>query len=326
MTTLRSGDPATNDSSKVEGSEYSRVRIGDPAGRPSDPASLLDMVAACLSDVVEQVSTWYPPGYAAGWDRVGCVLGDPRQTVHRVLLAVDPVPQVAEEALRCRADLVLTHHPLFLHGVHALTDDIPGAAVARTLIKAGIALLTVHTNADVAPDGVNDALAAALGLTEISVLLPEPERGEGVGMGRVGRLPSPLAPAALGRWVADRLPATAAGVRVAIPPTAERSPVGRVAVLAGAGDSLLDAIAPGVADAVITSDCRHHRVLDAVLVRGLCVVDVAHAAAEAPWLPMLAERLRGEAGRRDWALDVVVSGERSDPWSLHVPAIRWEQQ
>lgn len=290
------------------------------------PASLLVMAAPCLSDVIAQVSQWYPPWLAEPWDRVGCVLGDPRQPVSRALLAVDPIPAVAEEAVRRRAGLVIAHHPLFLGGVHGLTDDIPGAVTARTLMGEGIALLTVHTNADVAAGGVNDALAAALGLTDVTVLLPEPGHGEGVGMGRLGCLPTALTPAALGRWVADRLPATAAGVRVATVRDAEPPLVQRVAVLAGAGDSLLRAIAPGTADAVVTSDCRHHRVLDAVLTRGLCVVDVAHAAAEAPWLPLLAERLRMAAEQRDWALTALVSDEHGDPWTHHVPAIRWDQR
>lgn len=308
------------------GAHYSRVDVPPPA-RPATPASLPDMVATPprLAQVLEEVDQWYPPHWAAPWDQVGLVLGSPEQPVRRVLLAVDPLPQVAEEARVIGADLVIAHHPLLLAGVHALTDDVPGARAARILITAGISLLTVHTNADVAPGGVNDALAAALGLVEVDVLQPHSTLGPGVGLGRVGRLPGPLLPAALGRWVADRLAPSPAGVRVAVPPDADGAPLTRVAVLAGAGESLLATIERGRVDGVITADCRHHRVLDAVLTRGVTVVDVSHAASEAPWLAVLARQLTQAAHRRDWQLEAVVSTVRTDPWTTHAAAIDWQQ-
>ena len=69
-----------------------------------------------LRDVVDLLESWYPPQHADSWDAVGLVCGDPEADVRRVLLAVDPVLDVAQEATQWRADLVVVHHPLFLKG------------------------------------------------------------------------------------------------------------------------------------------------------------------------------------------------------------------
>ena len=64
-----------------------------------------------LGEVVDLVHSWYPPATAEGWDAVGLVAGDPAEPVRRILVALDPVAVVVDEALACDADLVLTHHP-----------------------------------------------------------------------------------------------------------------------------------------------------------------------------------------------------------------------
>jgi dinuclear metal center YbgI/SA1388 family protein len=118
-----------------------------------------------LADVVALVHGWYPPDTADAQDAVGLVAGDPVQPVRRILLAVDPVQAVADEAAEWEADLLLVHHPLFLRPVHGVAETTPKGRTLATLTRAGCALLTAHTNADRASPGVSDALAAALGLT-----------------------------------------------------------------------------------------------------------------------------------------------------------------
>nr|WP_187361211.1 Nif3-like dinuclear metal center hexameric protein [Phytoactinopolyspora mesophila] len=114
----------------------------------------------------------YPSSTAESWDAVGLVCGDPGAEVRRVLFAVDPVADVADEAIEWGADLVVTHHPLFLRPVHGFPATTPKGRLVHRLISNGIALFTAHTNADSAESGVNDALAAALGLRELRPLSP----------------------------------------------------------------------------------------------------------------------------------------------------------
>lgn len=121
-----------------------------------------------LAEVVATLEGWFPPGFAEPWDAVGLAFGDTAAEVNRVLLAVDPTAAVARQAIQLRADLLVTHHPLWLSPVTALHG--PKGALAQELIRAGVALFNAHTNADRARPGVNDALAQALGLTDVVAL------------------------------------------------------------------------------------------------------------------------------------------------------------
>jgi dinuclear metal center YbgI/SA1388 family protein len=120
-----------------------------------------------LSDVVDLLHGWYPPATADSWDAVGLVAGDPDHDVSRVLFAVDPVLPVAHEAAEWGAQLLVVHHPLFLKGVHGVARTTPKGRTLGVLQDAGCALLTAHTNADQAVGGVSEALAHALGLTDV---------------------------------------------------------------------------------------------------------------------------------------------------------------
>lgn len=123
-----------------------------------------------VADVVRVIESMYDPSWARAWDAVGLVCGDPYAPVRRVLLAVDPVDSVVEEALAWHADLVLTHHPLLLRPVHGVSAGTAKGRIVHRLVRAGSALYTAHTNADVASRGVSDALARVLGLTDLEPL------------------------------------------------------------------------------------------------------------------------------------------------------------
>jgi putative NIF3 family GTP cyclohydrolase 1 type 2 len=100
-----------------------------------------------LSDVVGVLDRRYDPRGAESWDAVGLVTGDPDQPVRRVLLAVDPVQEVVEEAVAWGADLLVTHHPLLLRPVHGVATTTPkGRAVTsfaglQRLVPLGFGLL-----------------------------------------------------------------------------------------------------------------------------------------------------------------------------------------
>lgn len=127
-----------------------------------------------LSEVVDLLHGWYPPATADSWDAVGLVAGDPSSPVAKVMFAVDPTLEVAQEAVEWGADLLVVHHPLFLTPVHGVAATTPKGRTLHTLTQGGCALLTAHTNADQAVDGVSEALALALGLTDLTPIRPAP--------------------------------------------------------------------------------------------------------------------------------------------------------
>jgi dinuclear metal center YbgI/SA1388 family protein len=258
-------------------------------------------------DVCELLDRHYPPETAENWDSVGLICGDPTATVKRVLFALDPTIEVIHEAIDVQADLVVTHHPLFLAGVHGVARDTLGGRVVHEAISHGIALFNVHTNADHANPGVSDALAAVLGLVECAPL--QPGDTPFTGAGRIGRLPKTQTLAEFAQHVADSLPKTAGGIRVAGDP---QKKIDMVAVCGGSGDFLLP-IAATLADVYVTSDLKHHRVLDHP--RDECaLIDASHFATEWPWVPVAAALVQSELGQ---AVSTLVSTVGSDPWTGH---------
>jgi dinuclear metal center YbgI/SA1388 family protein len=133
-------------------------------------------VTVLLSDLTSALDALYPPSLAESWDAVGLVCGDPDAPVRRVLLAIDPVQAVVDEALAGGYDLLVTHHPLYLRGTTSVAADDPKGRVVHALVRGGCGLLVAHTNADRAVGGVNDALAALFDLQDTSPLEPGVEQ------------------------------------------------------------------------------------------------------------------------------------------------------
>ena len=131
-------------------------------------------MTARLAEVVDVLEELYPPAWAESWDAVGLVVGDPDAVVQRVLFAIDPVAAVVAEAAERGADLLVTHHPLYLHGTTSVAATTPKGRLVHRLVAGRCGLFVAHTNADVADPGVSDALAAALGLVDVRPLDPRP--------------------------------------------------------------------------------------------------------------------------------------------------------
>lgn len=264
-----------------------------------------------VARVIAALDAAYPPELAESWDAVGLVCGDPADAVRRVLVCVDPVLDTVEEAIECGAGLIVAHHPLLLRGVHAVAANTPKGAVVHRLIRAGIALVCAHTNADAADPGVSDALAGALGITIQGPLAPHADGR--TGSGRVGELPAPETLRTFANRVARALPATAWGVRAAGDP--DRL-ISRVAVCGGAGDGYLEHAARAGVDVYVTADLRHHPASE-YLARGdgPALVDVAHWASEWPWCQQAASMIDRAVGG---TVEVIVSTRCTDPWTVGV--------
>ncbi len=268
-----------------------------------------------LSEVIAALDELWPAERAESWDAVGTVVGDPDQEVTRVLFAVDPVQEIVDEAVELDADLLVTHHPLYLRGTTTVAASTFKGRVVHTLIKNDIALHVAHTNADTADPGVSDALAGALDLRVVRPLVPDPTDPEGRrGLGRVCELDHPLTVRELAERAAARLPATAQGIRVAGDPDA---PVRTVAVSGGSGDSLFDHVRAAGVDAFLTADLRHHPVSEARAHSPLALLDAAHWATEWPWCELAAAQLDEVSDRHGWGLRVHVSKTVTDPWTAH---------
>jgi len=127
-----------------------------------------------LAELIGVLDGWYPPSTAESWDSVGLTCGEQAASVDRVVLAVDCVPATVQQAIAREAQLLLTHHPLLLSGVHSVAAASPKGALVHSMIRHGVAHFAAHTNADIADQGVSHALADRLGLVEVEPLDPDP--------------------------------------------------------------------------------------------------------------------------------------------------------
>ena len=278
-----------------------------------------------LAQVIAAFHDLYPPQLAAGWDASGLVCGRTAAPVRHVHFAVDALAATADEAVEHGAGLLITHHPLLLRGAQFIPDTDYKGHVLQTLIEGQCGLLWAHTNADAAIACVNEALCDALNLTDRTALA-EPQTHELggeehlVGTGRVGTLPEPLTLRALSERLADALPATAGGLRIAGRPEQR---ISRVALCGGAGDSLFEAVRSVGADVYITADLRHHpasEFREQELVRGTecALIDCSHAASESLWLQRAGERLQALLAERGHSITFTVSSLNTDPWDFTV--------
>jgi dinuclear metal center YbgI/SA1388 family protein len=263
-----------------------------------------------LSELLPVFESLWPESGADEWDQVGLASGAPDQEVTRVLLCVDPTLETFREAKKKSCQLVLSHHPLLLEGVHSVAEGELKGDILSFAIANSIALFSAHTNADVVPGGVSDVLARKIGLQNTSPLVAISKDS---GHGRIGNLDKPTTVGDLARKINDFLPATHSPVRVAGDPT---KTVSRVAVVGGSGSSFIeDAVAAG-AECFITSDLKHHISLDATSDQStqICLIDISHFAAESLWLVPTSVELSLLISE----VEFLISDTSTDPWALSI--------
>ena len=127
---------------------------------------LYDMTKPKISDILGIINKKYPFALAEEWDNVGLQLGDPATTVTRIMVALDPLPHVIAAALDQNCNLLITHHPLIFSPLRQITTSTSTGHSLLQAAQGGLALLAMHTNYDAASEGLNDLLAAKVGLQE----------------------------------------------------------------------------------------------------------------------------------------------------------------
>ncbi|MBR6376824.1 MAG: Nif3-like dinuclear metal center hexameric protein [Oscillospiraceae bacterium] len=233
-----------------------------------------------VQTILDYLWTLAPERFRMDWDNVGLLLGRKNAPVGGVLVALDATAAVAAEAERLGCQLVLTHHPVIFRGDKHITDADPLTELHLIYLEKGIAVISMHTNLDCAPGGVNDVLAERLGLHNFSVL----EDGETAGLLRMGEVPETELPA-FAAFVKERLDCP--GLRY----VDGGKPVRKVAVGGGGcGEFASRALAAGC-DTFVTADIKYHDFCDAATL-GLNLIDAGHFETEVPVCDALAAKLR----------------------------------
>ncbi len=228
----------------------------------------------------------YPVADAESWDRMGLLAGDPTALVTKVLVALDPTAFSIDAAMHAGANVLLSHHPVFLEPPCEFkpldtTCSLPGSLVASAL-QEGVSLINLHTALDCSSEA-NRLLPSLLNLECVRVLAPR-ESDCAKGYGQIC-WPTDGKPIKL-----EHLAARCLSVFGSVPRVwgAPGDLVQNIAVVNGSAGSLLDDCIKVHADCLICGELHYHQALEA-LQKGMAIIELGHDVSEFPLLALLAQ-------------------------------------
>lgn len=254
-------------------------------------------------DLLEQIA---PIGLAEAWDNPGLQIGSYSQDVAKIFMALDPTLAALRSASRRDAQLLLTHHPLIFTPLSQIDINTYPGNVLVEAVGSGIAVISAHTNLDVAAGGINDILADLLGLQRVEILKEMTGR-EGVGLGRVGDLPE-----------TRTLLSVVEDVRQLFGSEKPRlvghgdHRIRRIAVVGGSGGGLVSFATQKGADLLITGDVGHHHAMEAESC-GIALIDAGHFNTEKTAFKGFAEHLREVVDGQGWEIEVEMDEDELNP-------------
>lgn len=273
-----------------------------------------------IRDVADVLMQLAPLELAESWDNVGLLVGDDQATVQRVMTCLTVTGQTADEAVREKADLIVTHHPLPFRPLQRITTETTAGRLLWTLAANRVAIYSLHTAYDSSPHGINQHWAQELGLQAIQPLRGQadpaaaPSRPPSsiasqepcpTGPGRFGQLPAPLPIQQFVQRINQGL--GCAQCKVVISP---KQQVQTVAVACGsAGEFLADAVRQGC-DTLITGEATFHTCLEAQA-QQLHLILTGHFASERFGVEQLARQLQ----QRLPELSIWASRDERPPWT-----------
>ena len=220
-------------------------------------------------DIVKKIEEFAPASLACTWDNVGFLCGDSEMNVEKVLVTLDVNLNTVDEAIKFNADMIISHHPIFLSGLKRIDFSTPEGKVAELLIKNDIAVVSAHTNMDAAENGINQRLAEIFELENISVLEPIDEK---TGIGRFGVLPEEVDAEDFAETVKDKL--CVPFVRIS-----GKKKIKKLAICSGSGADYFGLAKENGCDALLTGDVKYHTAMSAKE-SGICLIDAGHFPTE----------------------------------------------
>lgn len=238
-----------------------------------------------IRDFIREMDNLYPKSLGAEWDCDGLQCSaDPDRDLKRVLVALDATEKAIDRAVHGGYDLLLTHHPMiFGKAGDIVPDRLYGNRIIK-LLTAGVAAASFHTRFDAGEGGVNDCLAAALGLQDTTPF-GDAEMPTG---GRIGTLSEPMSAEALCSLVKERLGVPA--VRLT-----GSGNVQKIAVLGGSGKDFVIPAKMAGANAIVTGEVSYNAALD-FAESDMIVIEAGHYYTEFPSCKRLAELVCDIAG------------------------------
>lgn len=222
-----------------------------------------------VGEILKYLEEFAPYELSESWDNCGLMVGDTSTQVTKVICALDVTENVVAEAIQANAQLIVAHHPLIFTKINRVTSDNTVGRMIASAIVNNISIICMHTNADCAWGGVNDALAASLNLKNVVSM----QAGDNAMLGRVGDLETPMKPLDFALYVKQCLNAN--GVRF----VDGKNDITRVAVGGGACGKMMDFAIKQGATAFVIGDSSYDLMQKAETL-GLTLCDAGHFPTE----------------------------------------------
>ena len=212
-----------------------------------------------IKDVISTLERFAPLPLQMDFDNAGLQVGTTEADVSGVLLCLEATEQQVSEAVERGCNMIVTHHPLLFHGLKRISDTDYVQRTTVAAIRAGITIVSMHTNLDSAEGGVNYEIAERMGLDMSTIELIEPQTVNGVngGEGIVGNLKEPLAAKDFMQMLKREFQVPYVKANELL----ER-PIRRVAICGGAGSFLLPQAIEHGADAFLTGEMKYNEFFD----------------------------------------------------------------
>ena len=122
--------------------------------------------------IIQLFEEFAPKHLAVEDDAIGLQIGTLNKDVKRVMVTLDVLESVVDEAIERDVDLIIAHHPPIFRPLEQVNDRSAAGRITMKCIRHDISVYVAHTNLDVCVGGVNDWMSQALGLHDLDVLVP----------------------------------------------------------------------------------------------------------------------------------------------------------
>ena len=146
-----------------------------------------------IKELIAALEQFAPLPLQEGWDNAGLQVGLTEADVSGALLCLDVTPQIVDEAIASKCNIIVSHHPLIFHKLSCVSDGDDVQRVVMKAIQHGITIVSMHTNMDNAMGGVNFKIAEKMGLKDARLFATKVVDGIECGSGVVGEFEEPLA-------------------------------------------------------------------------------------------------------------------------------------
>ncbi len=223
-----------------------------------------------INDCINAIEEFFPSVQQDTWDNSGLLIGETHRTLKGVLISVDITEAVINEAIEKKCNLIIAHHPIMFKGVKRLTGTTEEQRIIIKAIKNDIVIYASHTCMDKSAEGTSRTLGLALGLKNMSVLVPD--KNSEIGYGIIGELPQSINKETLMDNLKDKF-----GCPI-VRHNDYNGEITSIAICTGSGSEFINHALDKKADAYITGDVKYHQFSQAE--SRMLIADIGHYESE----------------------------------------------